>query len=348
MTAQRARANRTIYFTGPGAVEVRPDTRPTPGPGQVLLRLRSTGICTMEQRLYRGVLEMYPISPGHEPAAEVVEVGEEVTSVAVGDHVIVSFLPRCMQCFFCRAGESDKCTTRPPRVEGQPLKFGGFTEYALAHGYQVFRVSPDLPWHEAALGEPLACTVHSVRKADIRFGEDVLIIGGGTMGQLHVLLAGLRGGRVLLSEPDRDKLAVGLEHGAAIGIDPARDDLAEVVKKATDGRGVDVIFITVGGDAGRTALASLRKGGRAIFYSAYYPPMEWSMDPDWIHHWQVSLIGAVNQTPDDWLAASRLLSKRIVRVDHLVSGRHPLDDIDKAMKEATNGRTFRVIVEMDS
>ncbi len=151
--------NRTIFFTGPGAVEVQPDVRPTPGPGQVLLGLRATGICTMEQRLYRGVLKMYPVSPGHEPAAEVLEVGEGVTSVVVGDHVIVSFLPRCMQCFFCRAGESDKCTQRPLRVEGQPMKFGGFTQYALAQGYQVFPISPDVPWHEAALGEPIACAV---------------------------------------------------------------------------------------------------------------------------------------------------------------------------------------------
>lgn len=340
--------NRTIYFTGPGAVEVRLDERPNPGPGQVLLRLHATGICTMEQRLYNGVLEMYPISPGHEPAAEVLEVGEGVTSVTVGDHVIVSFLPRCMQCFFCRAGETDKCTSRPPRTEGQPMKFGGFTQYALAYGYQVFRVASDVPWHEAALGEPLACAVHSLRKAQLEFGEDVLVIGGGTMGQLHVLLARLRGARVLLSEPDPDKLAAGVEHGAAIGIDPASDDLAAIVQEATEGRGVDAMFITVGGDAGRVALKSLRKGGRALFYSAYYPPMEWAMDPDWIHHAQVSLIGAVNQTFEDWLAASRLLSKRLVDVGHLVSGRYPLEEIDAAMKEATNGRTFRVIVEMNA
>jgi 2-desacetyl-2-hydroxyethyl bacteriochlorophyllide A dehydrogenase len=347
MTSQPNGSNRTIYFTGPGAVEVRPDVRPAPGPGQVLLRLRSTGICTMEQRLYRGLLEMYPVSPGHEPAAEVVEVGAGVTSVDPGDHVVVSFLPRCWQCYFCRAGESDKCVTRPPRTEGQPLKFGGFTEYALAQGYQVFRVAKDLPWHEAALGEPLACAIHSLRKADVGFGEDVLVIGGGTMGQLHVLLAWLRGARVMLSEPDENKLAVGLEHGAAIGINPTRDDLSAIVAEATEGRGVDALFITVGGDAGRTALKSMRKGGRAIFYSAYYPPMEWTMDPDWIHHYQVALIGAVNQTPEDWLAASQLLSKRIVSVGHLVSGAHPIEDIDEAMKEATNGRTFRVMIEMN-
>lgn len=348
MSRQARESSRTIYFTAPGTVEIRDDPRPVPGPGQVLLRLQATGICTMEQRLYRGVQQNYPISPGHEPAAEVLEVADGVHYVEPGDHVIVSFLPRCMQCFFCRAGESDKCITRPARPIDGIMKMGGFTQYALAYGYQVFKVADDLPWHEAALGEPLACAIHSIRKADVRFGDDVLIIGGGTMGQLHALLAGLSGARVIMSEPDADKLRVAMENGVNIGIDPTVDDLGEVVGEATEGRGVDAIFITVGGDAGRVALQSLRKGGRAIFYSAYYPPMEWQMDPDWIHHGQVSLIGAINQTADDWLAASRLLSKRLVSVSHLVSARHSMDDIDVAMQAATSGKTFRVIVEMAS
>jgi len=346
MSGRSDDGSRAIYFTGPRAVEVRTDPRPTPGPGEVLLRVRSSGICTMEQRLYNGVLEMYPISPGHEPAAEVVEVGAGVTSVAPGDHAIVSFLPRCMQCHFCRVGESDKCVVRRPREEGVPVKFGGFSEYAIASGHQVFRVSASLPWHEAALGEPLACTIHSVRQAGLELGEDVLVVGGGTMGQLHVLTAHLRGARVLLSEPDRDKLAVGLEHGAAIGVDPTRENLLDVVRDATDGRGVDALFITAGGDAGRTALRSLRKGGRAIFYSGYYPPAEWTMDPDWIHRDQVALVGAVNQTLEDWLAASRMLSGGILEVGHLVSGRYQIEDINEAMQVATSGRGFRVIVEM--
>lgn len=341
-------ATRSAYFTAPGEIEIRSDTVPRPGPGEVLVHVRACGVCTMEQRLYKGVTSFYPISPGHEPAAEVVAVGDGVTSVQPGDHVIVSFLPRCMECYYCRAGESDKCVVRPKHEAGVPFRLGGFSEYAIARAYQLYKVSPDVSFAEASLGEPLACVIHSLRKAELQFGEDVLVVGGGTMGQLHVLLARLRGTRVMLSEPSPHKLRAGLDHGVAVGIDPLEQDLAKVVAEHTDRRGVDAIFITVGGRAGEQALKSLRKGGRAIFYSGYHPSIEMPVDPDWIHHSQVSLIGAMNQTPADWLQASMLLSKRLVDVRHLISATLPLEEIDQAMQLATNGETFRVVVELST
>ncbi len=339
--------SRAAYFTGPGAVELRSDERPRPGPTQVLVRVRVCGICTMEQRLYNGVMDMYPVSPGHEPAGEIVEVGEDVVSVKPGDHVIISFLPRCMQCHFCRLGETDKCTTRPKSFNTKPWKFGGLSEFALAEGYQVFPIDPQVRWDHAAFGEPLACVLHNIKKANLRFGEDVLVIGGGTMGQIHVLLARLRGCRVILSEPDAEKLAMGTGHGAHLGVDPTREDLVAVARDLTAGRGVDAVFVTVGGPAGQDGLKAMRKGGRTLFYSSYYPKVEWPISPDWIHHDQVTLTGGVNQTFEDWVDAAALLSKGLVDLDHLVSGRFPLERIDEAMRLATNGRTFRVMVEMD-
>lgn|SRR5574341_1314631 len=342
------RSMQIAVFTGPGKVDVQQAERPVPGPGQALVRLRATGICTMEQRLYLGKTTFYPISPGHEPAGEVVAIGDGVIGLEPGDHVIISFLPRCNQCFFCRNGESDKCISRPARQPGKMTRIGGFAEYAIAYGYQLYKIAPDLDLAEASLGEPLACAIHSINKANLRFGEDVLVVGGGTMGQLHILLARLRGARVLLSEPLEEKLQAGVKHGASVGINPTRQDLEAVVKECTEGRGVDALFITVGGGSvAEQALKLLRKGGRAMFYSAYYPPATIPVDPDWIHHSQVALTGAVNQTMEDWMQTSHLLSKRIISVKHLISARFPLEAIDEAMKQATNGQTFRVIIEFN-
>ncbi|MFL5756796.1 MAG: zinc-binding dehydrogenase [Chloroflexota bacterium] len=337
---------RAAWFTAPRTIELRHEVVPPPGPGEVLVRLRATAICTLEQRIWRGVVPMYPVSPGHEPAGEVVAIGEGVVSAAPGDHVVVSFLPRCWQCHYCRIGESDKCSTRPSRAADEPVRFGGFAEHAIAQAYGVFRVDPTLDWAAASIAEPLACVVHSVKSADLGFGEDVVVVGAGTMGQLHVLLASRRGCRVLVSEPDPAKRAIALEHGAAAAYDPARVDVPSVIRDETDGRGADAIFVTAGGDAGRELLPALRRGGRAIFYTAYYPPVEWPLEPDWVHGSQVRLIGSVNQTQADWLDAARLLSKRIVDVSHLVSARVGLDELPKAMERATTDGAFRVVVEM--
>ncbi len=166
------------------------------------------------------------------------------------------------------------------------------------------------------------------------------------MGQLHVLLSRLRGCRVILSEPDPVKLAVGLEHGAHVGIDPTREDMVQVARDLTAGRGVDAVFVTVGGPAGQDGMRAMRKGGRTLFYSSYYPKVEWPISPDWIHHDQVTLTGGVNQTFEDWTQAADLLSKRLIDVSHLVSGRYALEDLDAAMRLATNGETFRVLIDM--
>jgi L-iditol 2-dehydrogenase len=338
-------ASRAAWFTGPGAVELRGETIPPPGPGEVLLRIRATAICTLEQRIWRGVVSIYPVSPGHEPAAEVVAVGPGVTSAAPGDHVIVSFLPRCGQCFYCRLGESDKCTTRPARLHPDGVRFGGLAEYTLAQATGVFRIDPELPWAQAALGEPLACVVHSVKAARLGFGEDVVVVGAGTMGQLHVLLATRRACRVIVSEPDPAKREVARRHGAAITLDPTTSDVPEAIAELTGGRGADALFLTTGGEAGRDLLPGLRKGGRAVFYTSYYPPVDWPMSPDWIHNAQVALVGSVNQTAADWQDAANLLSKGLIDVSGLVAGRYPIDDLAAAMDRASAGDTFRVIVE---
>lgn len=338
-------ASRAAWFTAPGTLELRDEVVRDPGPGEVLLRLRANAICTLEQRMWRGVLDMYPVSPGHEPAAEVVATGKGVVSAAPGDHVIVSFLPRCGQCHHCRIGRSDMCTTRTPREPGEGFRMGGLAEYAIAQGYQVFRVDPSVDWALASLGEPLACVVHSLEAAELGWGDDVLVVGAGTMGQLHVLLAARRGCRVLVSEPDASKRSVALAHGATAAFDPTADDIPAAVRDLTRGLGLDALFLTTGGEAGRDLLPALRTGGTAVFYTAYHPPIDWSVSPDWIHASQVRLVGAVNQTPADWQAAARILSKRIVDVRHLVTDRFPFDELPAAMERASSGGGFRVVVE---
>jgi L-iditol 2-dehydrogenase len=336
-------------FTGPGAIELRDEEIPRPGKGEVLVRVGASAVCTMEQRLYRGLQTAYPIIPGHETAGVVEELGPEVVlDVKPGDRVAVAFLGRCGQCFHCRVGQSELCTgRRRGRQPGQLFRIGGFGEYVVVGAEKLYPIGPTLPLEQAALCEPIACVTHSVNRAQLRLGDDVAVIGGGTMGHLHLLIARLRGARVFVIEPDPAKAALARAHGAADVVDPSLEETVEAIKRLTGGRGADVVFVTVGTKVtAAQGYRAARDGGRVMYYGAYYPSISIEIEPDYVHHHQVVLDGAISQNVEDWQQASRMLASGILDVSHVVSARYPLGEIDTAMQRAVKAAEFRIVMTM--
>jgi len=152
---------------------------------RVLVRIRDCGICTLEQRLYRGDLEIfYPIIPGHEASGEIVEIGPRVLGdFEVGMHVALDLITRCGQCYFCRTGRSNLCSNR--FKPGQQV-LGGFGEFIAVRGRQVHPTPENMTLREAAFVEPVACCIRSLKKLEVELGENVLIVGAGPMGIMHL------------------------------------------------------------------------------------------------------------------------------------------------------------------
>src|SRR6266508_1184957 len=136
---------KTVVFTGPQQFEVREVALPALQPGQVLVKTRAVGLCTFEQRLYKGSPpESYPFLGGHEVSGEVVRVGPQaMTEAREGDIVALALLTRCGNCYYCRRGMDNLCThnsrsARPSAIPGP----GGLSEYVIAQDYQVYKSSP--------------------------------------------------------------------------------------------------------------------------------------------------------------------------------------------------------------
>ncbi|RDD61896.1 zinc-dependent alcohol dehydrogenase [Ferruginivarius sediminum] len=337
--------HQVAVFTGPGEVELRREDVPVLGRGEALVRLRACALCTMEQRLWQGRQSDYPIAPGHEAAGVVEAVhGEGVLSAVPGDPVAVAFLDRCMQCDNCRRGETHLCTGKMAgRAPGRFRRIGGLSEYAVVPAWKLFRMPADLSFDEIALSEPVACVVHSIHKGKLRLGDDVLVIGGGTMGHLHVRLARLRGARVFLSEPSPEKRELALAHGAHAAFAP--EEAAEVLREATGGRGVDAVFVTFGSAAtAAQASESVRNGGRIVYYGSFPGDAEVGLGPSALHRREIVLDGARSQTMEDWSEATRLLANGILDLGYLVSARYPLADLGKALQHAVDASAFRIVV----
>ena len=317
-----------------------------PRGAQVLVKVDSCAICTLEQRVFSGTMKRYPFAGGHEVAGTVVAVGDDVLAVNVGDNVAVRLLTSCGQCYYCRSGHENQCVSSFKASIHEGLNGpGGFAEFMVVDAGSVYRMEDDVPLTEAALTEPLACCVHSVRTGNVEFGDDVVVIGVGIMGGFHIQLAKLRGARVIVCEPDDDRRVVALELGADVLIDPTSEDAVERVSAVTEGRGADVVFCTVARtEVAVDAVAMAGKLARVVFYSSFHPDNPIEVSPNKIHSKETIITGAVNPNRSDFLAASRLISHRLVDVKPLISGEVSLNEIDQGLSRALDPSTYRIVV----
>lgn len=318
-----------------------------PAGSQVLVKVEYCAICTLEQRIYKGIMKMYPFAGGHEVAGTVEAVGETVKSVKPGDKVALRMLTNCGECYYCRSGHENQCVINFKASAHEGLQGpGGFSEYMTVDAKNIYRVSENLDLRFAALSEPTACCVHSVNNANIELGNDVVVIGAGIMGLLHVQLAKLRGARVIVCEIDEARLKIAKELGADITINSAKQDAVEKVRELTDGRGADVVFCTAAiSKLASDSIAMAGKAGRVVMYSSFHPDTPIEISPNKVHSSEIVITGSVNPNVKDFLSATRLISFGLIDVSKLISNVFPLDEIGQAFEQAIDPSTYRILVK---
>ena len=336
---------QVAVVTGPGAVELRDEPRPAAGGDDVVVAVDACGLCTMERRLFDGSKPVYPVAPGHEAAGRVIEVGEAVASVPgaprLGELVTVDLLTRCGACHMCRRGRSALCK----RPQGGALSDGtismgaGLAEAVRVPAAQAYRVG-EIPVEHAAMGEPLACVVHSVRLSGFVASDRVAVIGAGYMGRLHLALCRAWGAsRVGLVDIDEQRRTEATGAGADWTAGP--DD--------TDGwRGRhDAVFVTAGAPgAVELALDLCDDAGAVVLYGAFPRDVMASVGADRIHHHELSIIGVFSHEPADWRTAAGLLASGALAddLDRLVTARYRLDEVADALTLAVSQPVYRVMV----
>jgi L-iditol 2-dehydrogenase len=234
---------RLAALNGPRSFEIVESPTPRPGPGQVLVAVSACGVCASELESWTGRSEpTYPLHLGHEVSGTVAEVGERVESLSVGDPVGVWVLSH------------------------------GFADFVVADAQHCFPAG-DIPL-DTVLAEPLACAVNAVDLADVRLGDDVVMIGAGFMGQLAQQLVGLRGPRhLVVADIRRDALERAKSLGATRTVHVGEEDLAEVVAGLTDGRMADVCFECTGSPAALETIGQVtRMSGRLVLVGFHQGP----------------------------------------------------------------------------
>jgi propanol-preferring alcohol dehydrogenase len=250
-------------FAEPLSIEEVP--MPSPGVGEVLIKVIACGVCHSDLHLAGGEWDMLrpitklPLVLGHEVAGTIAALGEGVSGFAIGDRVGVPWLHyTCGECESCLAGRETLCSKQ--QVTGCTVD-GGFAEFLTAKASHTAKLPDNLSFEQAA---PLLCaglTVHNaIKTAGVNAGQKVAIFGIGGLGHLAVQLAKVRGAEVIAVDVADDKLALARECGADATINAAASQAHKEIKKATGG-GAHVVMVTSGSRAAyETALRSLRKG----------------------------------------------------------------------------------------
>lgn len=336
---------RSNYFMGNQRFEMHTGTVPVPAKKEVLVKVMSCGICGTDVHIYHGepgsAEVVPPVVLGHEFSGIVEAAGEEVTLFKKGDHVAIDPNIYCGLCRSCRMGRKQNCEHLV--ALGVNIN-GGFAEYAICPETQCFLVSDDIPFDVAAMTEPLACVIHGTDRANILPGQNVLVIGGGTIGQLMAQMARLSGaGIVMLSEPIEARRRIGLAIGADYVLDP-QDDLPGQIAACTSGAGADIIIECVGTQpAVHQAIACAGPGTTVLLFSVPRPNAEISLPLFDVYKKELKIIGSIIN-PDTHQRAINLINSRKLRIAELITHSYGLEDLEQGIRMQMSSESVKVVI----
>lgn len=344
---------RVARFHAPGDVRLEDAPEPSAGPREVKIRVRACSTCGTDVKISKfGHHHIHPPRVmGHEIAGEVVEVGGEVSGWEAGDRVQVIAAIPCGDCAFCAKGQMNIC---PNQVSMGYHFDGGFAEFMVVPENVLKvdglnRIPEGLSFAEASVAEPLACALNAQELVRINPGDDVVVVGSGPIGCLHVRLARSYGAaRVFLVELSRERLAMAadlVEPDAAICSED--EDAIERIRELTDGRGVDVaITAAASGAAQEQALQMLARGGRISFFGGLpkdNPTI--TLDSNLVHYSELTIVGANGSSPEHNKRALALIADGKVPVKDLITHLLPLDQVLEGIGIVQRGEAIKVTIE---
>lgn len=334
-----ALVNRVARFYDVGDIRLEEEPVPRPAAGEALVRTRASGICTGDLMGWY-LRRKAPLVFGHEVSGEIEQVGEGVADFRRGDRVFVHHHAPCLTCRACRRGEFVQC----PEWRRSRIVPGGMADFFLVPAGNLARDTLRLPdavgFDAAALIEPTACVVKSLRRAGLRGGERVFVIGLGIMGQLHVALAREFGAaEVLGADLEPWRCARALEVGADAVFDASRGDVAAELRERTSGEMADVVVVGPGSIAAiETGLRSVAPGGRVVLFTTTKPEESLPLSVHDLYFREVSLVPSYSCGPDDTREALQHIAAGRVPCHLLVTHRFRLEQIVDAYRVASNPR----------
>ena len=335
---------------------------PPPGPNQLRVELAACAICHSDIAYAEGAWGgKLPAVYGHEASGRVAETGDGVDDLAVGDHVVVTLIRSCGECRYCRRGYEVACSAT--LEENNPLRdadgnaihpamqTGAFAEEVVVHRSQVVVIKKRIPLDAAALlGCGVITGVGSVTNvADVQPGWNVVVVGTGGVG-LNVVQGAVLAGAVTIVAVDlsADKLAAARMFGATHTVNPSTDDAVEAVSGVTDGEMADAVFVTVPAkEAFDGAPVLLAPTGAVVLVGLPATGVMTEIDPLTLADQSQRVLGSklgAARISIDIPKLVELYEEGRLKLDELITGRYPLDEINEAIASVDRGEALRHLI----
>jgi L-iditol 2-dehydrogenase len=350
---------QTAFLLGPERLELRNVPVPEPGPGEILVRIGAATTCGTDLKVYRrgGHPRMLrvPAAFGHEMAGTVAAVGRGARRAdglawRTGERVVVANSAPCGVCERCSRNHENLCTD---------LHYlnGAFSEYILVPRRfaetSTYPCPDGLSFEIAALSEPLACVLHGLETCApevLDRPSEIVIYGGGPIGLLFVdVLANAPGSghHIVLADPNLSRLEVGRRLGATEVVQVGREggEAARLCSHSRGGDGYDLAIEATGSPAAwQDALASVRAGGTVQLFGGCPPGTTVPLDTHRLHYSELTVKSAYHHRPATFRRAIDLLASGVLHPGALLSGEHPLAEIEEAFRSMSRREALKVVI----
>ncbi|MHA1292817.1 MAG: alcohol dehydrogenase catalytic domain-containing protein [Promethearchaeota archaeon] len=335
--------------------DVRLDEMPRPkiDSGEFLVKIKKSGICGSDILEYYRFAKMKKLGVdnlilGHEIAGDVIEIGEDVKEVKIGDRVFVSHHVPCFKCHYCELGHHTACNL----LHNTNFDPGGFAEYIRVPNINiekkgVYILDDNVSYEEGVFIEPLGCVCRAQRLSNVRKGQTLLILGSGVSGILHLKLAKAKGvKKVITTDISQYRLQKAIEFGADAVI-PASKDILTEVKKINGDRTPDIIIVCTGAlSAAKQAIECVGPGTTIIFFAVPKPGtnLEIPINNYWRN--EVTITTSYGASPEDLDEAYEWIKSKKINVLEIISHRFPIEKIGEAFRVVCEANeSLKVIIE---
>ena len=320
---------------------------PSISEGDVLVKMKACGLCGSDLEKVYGHYGMVSKRLGHEPAGEIESVGKNVKNFKVGDRVFVHHHVPCYSCHYCMHGDHTLC----PYYQKSNIDPCGLAESFLVPEWNVKRggiikLPSKVSFEEAAMIEPLASCIRAISKANVAVNDDVVIIGVGPVGIMHIMLAKLFGANRVFALDIND---FRLDFARKIGIELTfnmNEKYHSRIRDATNGRGADLVIVATGNkEAFLNSLELTRSGGKIILFGVPPKGSNVELDINRIFSKEIKIIPSYASTEKETRYALRLIKNGSVDIKSIITHRFSLDRASEAFRCAFEGKnTMKVVV----
>jgi L-iditol 2-dehydrogenase len=328
--------------------DIRIEEMSTPeiGEDEILVEMKACGICGSD------LMDWYlknraPLVLGHEPAGIIAKAGNKVRGFSVGERVFVHHHVACLTCHYCLSGDYTLCE----QFHETHIEPGGFAEYfrVPAPNLQVdtLKIPENVSFEEATLIEPVGCCLRALQKCNMQVGDSVAIIGAGSAGVIHTVLARILGAaKIIVSDLVDYRLKMAEKFGADIAVNPEKEDFAKTVKDETGGRGADLVVVAAPSiGAYRTGVNICRRGGRLCLFAPTSPGEYLPLNPKELFFSEIQIIPSYSTSHLETRTALELIESGRIDAKGLITHRYPLIDTAEAFKAALkNKKSLKIIV----